>query len=95
MQCWVGKCGKNASAGFLDDILEDSKDHGFEYDSNDDAFKDNAIDKAAEDSNRLRLHSKVEDNNNNIVTNIEKNLVKLDAKSSSENKLKTYDPLSN
>ena len=89
MQSWVGKCGKDASAAFLDDISEDSKDHGFEYDSNDDSFKDNSIDKAAEDSNRLRLQSKVEHNNNDIVTNIEKNLVEFDAKSSSKNKLKT------
>ena len=56
----TSKCGKDESTDFLDYVSEDGGDHGFGYGSDDDAFEAGAIDKAAEDTNRLRLQSKVE-----------------------------------
>ena len=76
----------------MDDVFEDGKDHGFGCDSDDNAFEAGLLDAAA-DANRSKLKCKVDDGDNDIVADLEKNFVTMDLNPLYCGDLKTHNPL--
>ena len=90
----TSKLGKDESADFMDDVSEDSKDHGFGCDSDDDAFEAGLLDDAAAaDANMSNLKCKVDDDDNDIVADLEKNFVTMELNPLYGGDLKTHNPL--
>ena len=77
------------------DVSEDDRDHEFGCDSDNNTFEAKAINEASIDISTSRFKSEVDDDNNNIVANIDKNFVKLDIDCLNKNKLKIYNPPTN
>ena len=88
----TSKLGKDETAAFMDDVSEDGKDHGFGCDSDDDAFEAGLLDAAADDANRSKLKCKVDDDDNDIVADLEKNFVTMELNPLYSGDLKTHNP---
>ena len=91
----TSKLWKDERADFLN-VFEDDRDHRFFgcY-SDDNAFETKAIDEVATDASMSRLKSIVDDDNNNdIVDDTDKSIIKLEINCSNKNKLKIYNPTS-
>ena len=74
----ISKCGKEEGATILENISEDSRYHRFGCYCDIGTFEAKTIDEATENVNKTRLQCIVDDNNNDFVTDIEKNFLKLD-----------------
>ena len=73
----TSKLGKDESTDFPDHVFEETRDHEFRCDSDNNIFEAKAIDEASIDTSTSRFKSVVDDNKN-IVANIDKNFVELD-----------------